>query len=720
MASAVARAPFLPPPRAGGASRRGDVTNGAHPHTASTTAIDARGDAGFSGPSRSPERGVRRDSREPFFCGGTPSPNGRRAVAQAYTPPRQPPAATARGRPDGRAAAGTPDQSGKSRSASKETRAEICAACKAPVMYRNVNVGGRHYHRECFVCASCKEPIADKYFAGKDGIVKCSKCRDREMPRCGSCGHRIEGQYYETKGVFYHLECFNCTRCKQAIKGKYHEEGQDRLCADCYTEKYPPKYCAACKQEAKGDCLEVEGKVLHAACFRCAQCRQAIRGRYVKSNDSKYLCSSCQPKCPICMKPLAGQPSTMVDGQTLHAGCFKCCGCRTVLTGAHYKADGKYNCGSCHAKALVDQEAEKEAQEIAKERRLHRRHVKEYRLQWRPELVPCSRDILHAMGVPESRLPRGPLSCVCYNARTGEVGCASAPASAREAGVNISYLATALQVLQEHGREPQFSLDPKDSLNIAGEMQVKKFYPAWLAGTIVGEVLFQADYTLKELCFGERKLKSLPDLPPFFDGDASESKGNKAARQWFVIRRAGVTVAADGVLVPFCELGVESRRLVQSETGYRDAVDTDPTDSMCVWAQYVSARFAQVAGEVPVIGELVSLAKATTLARYLLERGCTPDKDMRRRLALPTCPEGREYSMEVPTLKQERRYTAVRDTSDGHIEVHKSQRSLHGGVDLGVPTKKVMARTIPDRLLEPSERPAHLPLFTQPLVACAA
>ena len=34
-------------------------------------------------------------------------------------------------------------------------------------------------------------------------------------------------------------------------------------------------------------------------------------------------------------------------------------------------------------------------------------------------------------------------------------------------------------------------------------MQEKRFEPEWLAGISVGEIVFQADYHLKELPFGE-------------------------------------------------------------------------------------------------------------------------------------------------------------------------------------------------------------------------
>jgi len=73
------------------------------------------------------------------------------------------------------------------------------------------------------------------------------------------------------------------------------------------------------------------------------------------------------------------------------------------------------------------------------------------------------------------------------------------------AAVNLEYLSIALQVRRKEGREPLFSLDPvaprdpNDKVDHKNESQRKRFEPEWLAGTSAGEVLFQADYHLKEL-----------------------------------------------------------------------------------------------------------------------------------------------------------------------------------------------------------------------------
>ena len=59
----------------------------------------------------------------------------------------------------------------------------------------------------------------------------------------------------------------------------------------------------------------------------------------------------------------------------------------------------------------------------------------------------------------------------------------------------------ALKVRRTAQREPLFSLDPVDPQNLEKTPQKKVYEPSWLAGTSVGDVMFQADYFLKERVF---------------------------------------------------------------------------------------------------------------------------------------------------------------------------------------------------------------------------
>jgi len=350
---------------------------------------------------------------------------------------------------------------------------------------------------------------------------------------------------------------------------------------------------------------------------------------------------------------------------------------------------------------------------MASEFRRKRGNSMEFKLEWRPELVPCSKLTLQELGVPGGQLPRdGQQVCICYLPSSGQVSCAAAPRSRPEAAINVSYLACALRVLRDHGCEPQFSLDPQDPHNLGGKLLKKSYYPSWLAGTVVGEVLFQADYTLKELCFGDRELPFLPNVFDEVCESASGSGDSHAARQWFTMRRAGVTVAADGAIVPTVSLGVEARRLVPSKTGFVDSEYTDQKDPMVRQAAAVTEHFDRVAEELPIVGELLHLARAVLVARFLLERGCRRNESVLDRYMLPSVPEG-PHNMAIPTLVKERRSSAVLQSQkqEGQLTVVAKKRAMYGGVDLKCPTKKVLAKSEPANLLEKHARPVPLPLF---------
>merc|ERR1719440_2296314 len=93
---------------------------------------------------------------------------------------------------------------------------------------------------------------------------------------------------------------------------------------------------------------------------------------------------------------------------------------------------------------------------------------------------------------------------ICLVLEEGETGRRARIAATLDpaAAINLEYLSVALQVRLREGHEPRFSLDPIDAKN-KHSMQKKVFLPEWIAGTSVGDVLFQSDYYLKELSMGE-------------------------------------------------------------------------------------------------------------------------------------------------------------------------------------------------------------------------
>lgn len=478
-------------------------------------------------------------------------------------------------------------------------------------------------------------------------------------------------------------------------------------------------FCKTCGKAFVGQYRKVGDDAYHPECFTCCRCRRPIQGSFVSRGEG-FLCQACQPRCDVCREPLAGRKFLKVDGRELHADCFTCSACRKPISdGGFFKAGKDHHCRDCHAASWRHQAEAQDAKEMQLEEQLNRRNSRDFCLAWREGLAPSSLKALRELGVPSPATTAVSEGRVCLLLQAGRICCAAAPGRVPEAAVNVSYLVSALQILQSYGREPQFSLDPKDPHDIGGELQVKKFFPSWLASTVVGEVLFQADYVLKQLCLGD---VSLPGLPNMFSDDSRDEtrdeEGGRAGRQWFVIRRAGITRSADNALVPFCEMGVEARRLVPSPTGYTDAPYTDPKEPLVRMAQAVSRHFPEVARQLPAVGQLLEVAKASILARYLLQSGCRCDSKLLASFAPPCCPEGKGYVMEIPTLRKARRASSV-NLSGGQLQLQRQRRSMYGGVDLGMPAKDIPVRSVRDPLLAAGEPRVPLPLFL-PCGAAAA
>jgi hypothetical protein len=229
--------------------------------------------------------------------------------------------------------------------------------------------------------------------------------------------------------------------------------------------------------------------------------------------------------------------------------------------------------------------------------------------------------------------------------------------------------------------------------------------PDWLAGTSAGEVLFQADYYLKELSMGDYEQPVLgmrscldyvkregPTGAVCAAGEPKEVTGWNA-REWFVVREAAVHLSTDGVLVPRVAMGVEAREQVAREDGcLEDKAVTRPDHPLVKYAEVFTEKFDLIAERRSVIYHLRELAKASILAKFLLE-ACI-------------CLDGSWFTMadeemapcfkEVPQLWNEHLCSRIR-VRDGELvdegpDSGASFYGLYGGVSFGLGKMQVYDR----------------------------
>ena len=158
-----------------------------------------------------------------------------------------------------------------------------------------------------------------------------------------------------------------------------------------------------------------------------------------------------------------------------------------------------------------------------------------------------------------------------------------------------------------------------DPVGTDASRQEKRFEPAWLAGTGVGEARSQADYRLKALsmCQYEQPVVGMKSCLGFTENEMRQKEWN--AREWFVVKGADVFMSEDNVLVPYVNMGVEAREQIETEDGLVDAPLTKPDHPLVKYAELFTHNFDLIAERKSVVYHLRELAKASVLAKFLFE-----------------------------------------------------------------------------------------------------
>jgi len=112
----------------------------------------------------------------------------------------------------------------------------VCRGCSRIILATQKSVSsadGRltgRYHKECFVCRTCKAPFPTaEFYVYLDHPYCAYHYHELENSLCATCGKGIEGLYMETANVAgrgkekHHPECLKCTTCKVRLDHDYFE-----------------------------------------------------------------------------------------------------------------------------------------------------------------------------------------------------------------------------------------------------------------------------------------------------------------------------------------------------------------------------------------------------------------------------------------------------------------------------------------------------------------
>uniref|UniRef100_A0A914D7W6 LIM zinc-binding domain-containing protein n=1 Tax=Acrobeloides nanus TaxID=290746 RepID=A0A914D7W6_9BILA len=233
------------------------------------------------------------------------------------------------------------------------TQCEYCGGFFTPgVPY--VHVDGLRFHKDCFCCAQCFEPLLDQLFFNFEGRMYCSYDFERNYaPLCQNCKEYILGSVIKTLKGNYHPECLKCDECKEIIHNNLFFQGMDNLCEKCHATR--PKYekCVKCKVDIyPNEILWYREAYWHAFHFQCIKCEKELDSTAKVWKDKLY-CLKCfngiMFACSHCHQVInyLEEQSKIACGRHYHVNHLFCTRCGKNITDEHAEYDNKIFCKDC-------------------------------------------------------------------------------------------------------------------------------------------------------------------------------------------------------------------------------------------------------------------------------------------------------------------------------------------------------------------------------------
>ena len=110
----------------------------------------------------------------------------------------------------------------------------ICLTCGKRVVGSKMQALGRNWHPSCFVCHRCGSDLPSAFHA-RDGYPYCDACYEAEFSQfCTRCGKPVR-EMVMVNGNAYHRECFTCSKCNNPIQSRFLMSDGNPICEDCAT-----------------------------------------------------------------------------------------------------------------------------------------------------------------------------------------------------------------------------------------------------------------------------------------------------------------------------------------------------------------------------------------------------------------------------------------------------------------------------------------------------
>ena len=173
--------------------------------------------------------------------------------------------------------------------------------------------------------------------------------------------------------------------------------------------------------------------------------------------------------------------------------------------------------------------------------------------------------------------------------------------------------------------------------------------------------------------------------------DWSEMKDkNKAwaGREWFVVRKAEVRMAEDNTLIPHVKMGVEAREQVVTSKGLEDAPVTSAAHPLKKFADAFTRNFDLIAERKSVVFHLRELAKASVMAKYLVDSKARLDPAWYKMADEIVKSTPAEAHPEIPQLWNMRGNSRIQLRNGKLVDIitggQSNLQAIYGGVEFGL------------------------------------
>ncbi|MED6273543.1 Pre-rRNA-processing protein fhl1 [Characodon lateralis] len=109
-----------------------------------------------------------------------------------------------------------------------------------PITSGGISYQDQPWHSECFMCETCRKPLAGTRFTSHEDHVYCVDCYKTDVAKkCHGCKNPITGFGHGTnvvnyEGYSWHEYCFSCKKCSLSLANKrFVLNGEQIYCPDC-------------------------------------------------------------------------------------------------------------------------------------------------------------------------------------------------------------------------------------------------------------------------------------------------------------------------------------------------------------------------------------------------------------------------------------------------------------------------------------------------------